>query len=179
VQIINPAMVDKYGIEVTTFVLENVSVPPEVEEAIDKRSSMSAIGNLNDYVKYQMGQAMVNGGEGAAAAATIPATMAMGFGMAQEMMKQMQHPAAAVTPTFGAQVSNDAFSPAAAQAAQAPVSSPAAGGLQVYTPEQAAQLLGVDVADVMAELEAGNLKGRKIGANWRIAQAALDEFLRG
>ncbi|MEG2769091.1 MAG: SPFH domain-containing protein, partial [Comamonas sp.] len=61
VQIINPAMVDKYGIEVTTFVLENVSVPPEVEEAIDKRSSMSAIGNLNDYVKYQMGQAMTNG----------------------------------------------------------------------------------------------------------------------
>ena len=176
-QIINPAMVDKYGIEVTTFVLENVSVPPEVEEAIDKRSSMSAIGNLNDYVKYQMGQAMANGGEGAAAA-TMPATMAMGFGMAQEMMKQMQQPAAATTPAFGAQVSNDAFSPAAAQAAQAPAPA-AAAGLQVYTPEQAAQLLGVDVADVLAELEAGNLKGRKIGANWRIAQAALDEFLRG
>ncbi|WP_455556976.1 SPFH domain-containing protein, partial [Comamonas sp.] len=67
VQIINPAMVEKYGIEVTSFVLENVSVPPEVEQAIDKRSSMSAIGNLNDYVKYQMGQAMANGGEGAAA----------------------------------------------------------------------------------------------------------------
>ncbi|MGN1055797.1 MAG: SPFH domain-containing protein [Comamonas sp.] len=171
VQIINPAMVEKYGIEVTTFVLENVSVPPEVEEAIDKRSSMSAIGNLNDYVKYQMGQAMANGGE-AAGAAAVPATMAMGFGMAQEMMKQMQQPAA------GAQVAHDAFSPAAAQAAHATRSAPAAD-LQVYTPVQAAQLLGVEVADVIAELEAGNLKGRKIGANWRIAQAALDEFLRG
>ena len=180
VQIINPAMVDKYGIEVTTFVLENVSVPPEVEEAIDKRSSMGAIGNLNDYVKYQMGQAMANGGEGAAAAA-IPATMAMGFGMAQEMMKQMQQPATQA-PVLGAQVSHDAFSPAAAQAAQAaqmPSPSTATPGLQVYTPEQAAQVLGVDVADVLTELEAGNLKGRKIGANWRIAQAALDEFLRG
>ena len=178
VQIINPAMVDKYGIEVTTFVLENVSVPPEVEEAIDKRSSMGAIGNLNDYVKYQMGQAMANGGEGAAAAA-IPATMAMGFGMAQEMMKQMQQPAAPA-PAFGVQVSGDAFSPAAAQAGQAvQVPSPAAAGLQVYTPEQAAQVLGVEAADVLAELEAGNLKGRKIGTNWRIAQTALDEFLRG
>ncbi|MEG0318227.1 MAG: SPFH domain-containing protein [Comamonas sp.] len=178
VQIINPAMVNKYGIEVTTFVLENVSVPPEVEEAIDKRSSMSAIGNLNDYVKYQMGQAMTNGGEGTAAA-TIPATMAMGFGMAQEMMKQMQQPAAPA-PAFGAQVSSDPFSPAAAQAAQAvQVPSPTATGLQVYTPEQAAQVLGVEAADVLAELEAGNLKGRKIGTNWRIAQAALDEFLRG
>lgn len=180
-QIINPAMVDKYGIEITTFVLENVSVPPEVEEAIDKRSSMGAIGNLNDYVKYQMGQAMANGGEGAAAA-TVPATMAMGFGMAQEMMKQMQQPQ--TTPAagsgLGAQAHNDAFSPAAAHAAQAAPSAPAAGpGLQVYTPEQAAQLLGVDAADVLAELEAGTLKGRKIGANWRIAQAALDDFLRG
>jgi len=25
-------------------------VPPEVEQAIDKRSSMAAVGNLNDYV---------------------------------------------------------------------------------------------------------------------------------
>lgn len=181
VQIINPAMVEKYGIEVTSFVLENVSVPPEVEQAIDKRSSMGAIGNLNDYVKYQMGQAMASGGEGAAAA-TIPATMAMGFGIAQEMMKQMQHPtAAAGQPALGAQGAHDAFSPAAAQAAQAAQATPAgaAPALQVYTPEQAAQLLGVDVADVLAELEAGHLKGRKIGANWRIAQAALDEFLKG
>lgn len=181
VQIINPAMVEKYGIEVTSFVLENVSVPPEVEQAIDKRSSMGAIGNLNDYVKYQMGQAMASGGEGAAAA-TIPATMAMGFGMAQEMMKQMQHPtAAAGQAALGAQGAHDAFSPAAAQAAQAAQATPAgaAPALQVYTPEQAAQLLGVDVADVLAELEAGHLKGRKIGANWRIAQAALDKFLQG
>jgi len=181
VQIINPAMVEKYGIEVTSFVLENVSVPPEVEQAIDKRSSMGAIGNLNDYVKYQMGQAMASGGEGAAAA-TMPATMAMGFGMAQEMMKQMQQPAtAAGQPALGAQGAHDALSPAATQAAQAAQATPAgaAPALQVYTPEQAAQLLGVDVADVLAELEAGHLKGRKIGANWRIAQAALDEFLKG
>ncbi|WP_455556963.1 helix-turn-helix domain-containing protein, partial [Comamonas sp.] len=131
-------------------------------------------------VKYQMGQAMANGGEGAAAA-TIPATMAMGFGMAQEMMKQMQQPAAAGQPGWGAPAAHDAFSPAAAQAAQAAQASAAAPavGLQVYTPEQAAQLLGVEVSDVLAELEAGNLKGRKIGTNWRIAQAALDEFLRG
>ncbi len=169
VQIINPAMVDKYGIEITSFVLENVSVPPEVEEAIDKRSSMTAIGNLNDYVKYQMGQAMANGGD---SAATLPASMAMGFGMAQEMMKQMQQPAAAPS-GFAPQPAAPAPAPTAADA-------PAASApLQVFTPEQAAQLLGVDVADVLAELEAGHLKGRKIGSNWRIAKAALDEFLAG
>jgi excisionase family DNA binding protein len=161
---------EKYGLEITSFLLENVSVPPEVEQAIDKRSSMSAIGNLNDYVKYQMGQAMANGGEGAAAA-TIPATMAMGFGMAQEMMKGMQQPSGAAAA--------DPFSPAAAQAAQAAPAAPAAGGVQVLTPEQAAQALGVTVQDVVAELESGALKGRKIGSAWRISQESLNEFLRG
>src|SRR4029453_108498 len=52
--LINPPLREKYGIEMPTFVLENVSVPVEVEQAIDKRSSISAIGNLNDFVKYQM-----------------------------------------------------------------------------------------------------------------------------
>ena len=47
---------------------ERVSVPPEVEQAIDKRSSMAAIGNLNDFVKYQMGKGFEQrqGGGGAA-----------------------------------------------------------------------------------------------------------------
>ena len=155
--IVNPVMQEKYGLEITSFVLENVSVPPEVEQAIDKRSGMSVVGNLNDYVKYQMGQAMGQGGEGAAAA-TVPATMAMGFGMAQEMMKGMQSPQAA---------------PAAAAA---PVQ---AATPDVLTPDQAAQLLSVSVEDVMAVIEAGDLKARKIGNAWRISKAALDEFLRG
>jgi membrane protease subunit (stomatin/prohibitin family) len=62
---INPAVTAKYGLEITTFIVENVSVPPEVEAAIDKRSSMTAIGNLNDYVKYQMAQGMEKGSGGA------------------------------------------------------------------------------------------------------------------
>jgi excisionase family DNA binding protein len=152
--IINPAMGSKYGLEITSFVLENVSVPPEVEQAIDKRSSMGVIGNLNDYVKYQMGVGMGQGGEGAAAAAA-PAQMAIGFGMAQELMKGMQGQPAAAAPAA------------------------ASGGIDVLTPEQAAQALGVSVEDVMASITAGELKARKIGSAYRIARAALEEFLRG
>ncbi|MFT3806294.1 SPFH domain-containing protein [Arenimonas sp.] len=153
--IINPAVTSKYGLEITSFVLENVSVPPEVEQAIDKRSSMGAIGNLNDYVKYQMGQSMTMGGDGGGAGAAA-AQMGLGFGMAQEMLKGMQQqaPAAASAPT----------------AATTP---------DVLTPEQAAQLLGVSVEDVMASINAGDLKARKIGNAWRIAKVSLDEFLRG
>lgn len=161
--IINPVIRDKYGLEVSSFILENVSVPPEVEQAIDKRASMSVIGNLNDYVKYQMGVAMGEGGE-AGAAATMPAQMAMGFGMAQEMMKSMQQPA-----TVPAAAVAPAVAPAATSGAT----------LDVLTPEQAAQALGVSVEDVMASIEAGDLKARKIGSAWRIAKSALEEFLRG
>src|SRR6266567_276057 len=64
--LINPVTTTKYGLEMTSFILENVSLPPEVEQAIDKRSSMAAVGNLNDYVKFQMAEGMTKGGgEGA------------------------------------------------------------------------------------------------------------------
>ncbi|MDD2712630.1 MAG: SPFH domain-containing protein [Simplicispira sp.] len=179
-QLINPAMREKYGIEITSFVLENVSVPPEVEQAIDKRSSMGAIGNLNDYVKYQMGQAMAAGGD-ASAAATMPATMAMGFGMAQEMMRSMQQSAPAGPAAAGAAAPpRDPFAPPAAAPVATPVAPAAASaGPQVLTPAQAAQALGVSEQDVLAEIAAGHLKARQIGSQWRIAHSALDEFLRG
>lgn len=158
--IINPAVIDKYGIEITSFLLENVSVPPEVEQAIDKRSSMGAIGNLNDYVKYQMGQSMTMPGEGGNAATTA-AQMGMGLAMAQEMTRNMQQQNAATA------------APAVAVAAASN------GGLEVLTPEQAAQTLGVSVEDVMASITAGELKARKIGNAYRIAKSALEEFLKG
>jgi len=150
--LINPQVVSKYGIEITSFIVENVSVPPEVEAAIDKRSSMSAIGNLNDYVKFQMAESMTNGGEGGAVAA-VPAQMAMGFGLAQEMMKTMQTP----PPLPGA-------------VAAAPIP-------ELLSPAQAAQVLGVSEADVLASLDAGELKGKKIGSAWRITKTAIDTFL--
>src|SRR5437667_11182292 len=56
--LINPQMTSKYGLEVTSFIVENGSVPAEGEEASDKRSSMAAVGNLNDYVKFQMAQGL-------------------------------------------------------------------------------------------------------------------------
>src|SRR4030095_9900184 len=84
--LINPVTTAKYGLELSSFILENVSVPPEVEAAIDKRSSMAAVGNLNEYVKYQMAQGMGTGqGSGAGGFAT---EMAVGMAMAQQMMQQ-------------------------------------------------------------------------------------------
>ena len=160
--IINPAISAKYGIEVATFVVENVSVPPEVEEAIDKRSAMSAIGNLNDYVKYQMGQGMANG-EGGGGAGGMASEMAIGFAMAQEMMKNSGM--AGSPPALPGQV-GAAVSPA-----------PVAANPDILDPATVARMLGVSEADVMAEIESGKLPAKKIGSAHRITRAALDAFL--
>ncbi len=154
--VINPITEGKYGIQIASFILENASVPPEVEAAIDKRSSMSAIGNLNDYVKFQMAEGMAKGG-----GAGAPAEMAMGFAMAQEMMKNTN-----LTPSGPATPPPLPGAPAAA-----------AGGVEIMTPAQVAQSLGVTEQDVLASLEAGDIKGKKIGSAWRVTKAALDEFL--
>jgi excisionase family DNA binding protein len=55
--------------------------------------------------------------------------------------------------------------------------SPAASAPEVFTPEQVAERLGVAVSDVVAAVESGELKGRKIGSQLRITKAALDDFL--
>ncbi len=159
--VINPITQGKYGIEITSFILENASVPPEVEAAIDKRSSMGAIGNLNDYVKFQMAEGMAKGGGGPAGSA---AEIAMGFGMANQMMSQ------------GAFNMN----PAAGGAAPPPLpgAAPAAApSVEILTPAQVAQALGVTEADVISSIEGGDIKAKKIGTQYRITKAALDEFL--
>ncbi|MFN8094801.1 MAG: SPFH domain-containing protein [Vicinamibacteria bacterium] len=154
--LINPALGQKYGLEMTSFVLENVSVPPEVEQAIDKRAGMAAVGNLNDFVKYQMAQGMEKG----AGAGGIGAEMAVGLAMAQQMMAQQGGITAQSTPSAGAP-------PAAA-----------AGLPETMSPADAAKALGVSEADVLASLESGDLKGKKIGSQWRITKAALAQFLQ-
>ncbi len=157
--VINPVLLAKYGLELASFIVENVSVPPEVEEAIDKRSSMTAIGNLNDYVKYQMGK---NFGEGGAGAAGMASELAVGFGIAQQMMQQQGGLAGA------------GFTPPAAGAAAA-----AAPALpELLGPAEVAKALGVTEADVLATIEAGDLKAKKIGSAYRITRAALDEFMK-
>jgi len=157
--LINPALGGKYGLEMTSFIVENVSVPPEVEQAIDQRSGMAAVGNLNDYVKFQMAQGMAKGGAGAGG---IAAEMAVGMAMAQQMINQSGGVLAQATPGV--------------QATTAAVASPAP---ELYAPAQVAQMLGVAESDVLASLESGDLKGRKIGTQWRISRTAVDAFLRG
>ena len=158
--LINPLVNAKYGLSIASFILENASVPPEVEAAIDKRSSMSAIGNLNDYVKFQMAEGMAKGGSSGGAATEL----AVGMAIAQQMIKDQ-----------------GGFVPGARRAGGRrlrPAPPPVPPGMpELLTPADAAKALGVTEADVMASIEAGDLKAKKIGSAFRITRAALDQFL--
>ncbi|MGD0412077.1 MAG: SPFH and helix-turn-helix domain-containing protein [Verrucomicrobiota bacterium] len=167
--VINPAVTGKYGIEISSFIVENVSLPPEVEQSIDKRSSMAAVGNLNDYIKFQMAESLAKGeGGGLAGAATqLGAGLAMGQQIAQALGNAAQTTPPAVPPVIPA-----------AGAGAGPASSATAGAPELLTPANAALILNVSENDVLSALADGSLKGKKIGATWRITRAALDEFLK-
>ncbi len=146
--LINPAVAAKYGISIASFIIENVSVPPEVEQAIDKRSSMAAVGNLNDYVKFQMAQGMEKGGSSGGMATEL----AVGLSIAQQIMKDQGGLSGVAT-------------------------APAAPAAELLAPADVAKALGVPEADVMAIIESGELQAKKIGSLFRIRRAALDEYL--
>lgn len=77
---------ETYGIEITSMLIENISLPPEVEEALDKRSSMGIIGNLNAYTQFQAANALEASAKNGGTASDM-----MGMGMGMAMGNQMQN----------------------------------------------------------------------------------------
>ncbi len=73
-----------YGIDITKMLVENISLPPAVEEVLDKRSSMGIIGNLNQYTQFQAATAMEKAAENDGMAGGGMG-MGMGFAMANQM----------------------------------------------------------------------------------------------
>jgi membrane protease subunit (stomatin/prohibitin family) len=75
----------EYGLELTKMLIENISLPEEVEKAIDIRSSREITGNLNDHIKYQSGQALGNSDGSASDMVGMGAGLAMGQQMAHSL----------------------------------------------------------------------------------------------
>ncbi len=87
---------EEYGLELTKLLVENISVPPAVEEALDKRTSAGMVGNLDKYMTYQTGVALEAGasapGGAAGAGIGMGAGLAMGNQMANSMSYQREAP---------------------------------------------------------------------------------------
>lgn len=82
------------GLELTKFVIENISLPQEVEAAMDKRTSMGVIGDVGRYTQFQAADAMrdaaQNPGGGAGTGVGLGAGFAMGNAMAGAMSDAMK-----------------------------------------------------------------------------------------
>ncbi|MFZ1640026.1 MAG: SPFH domain-containing protein [Candidatus Contendobacter sp.] len=80
------------GLELTNLLVENISLPKEVEAALDKRSSMGIVGNLDQYTQFQAAEAMrdaaANPGGGSEAM-----NMGLGLVMAQRLSETLARPA--------------------------------------------------------------------------------------
>ena len=106
-KVINPKLAS-LGLTLCSFVIENISLPEEVEKSMDKRTSMGVLGNLDQYAKYQAAEAMreaannPSGGGMAGMGVGMGAGAAMGQMFAQSMgntaAPQQSAPVAAPTP---------------------------------------------------------------------------------
>jgi membrane protease subunit (stomatin/prohibitin family) len=74
-----------YGLEVTKFYVENISLPPEVEAAMDKRASMGALGDANKYMQFQAADALRDAAQNEGGGAGLGAGLGAGFAVGNQM----------------------------------------------------------------------------------------------
>jgi membrane protease subunit (stomatin/prohibitin family) len=92
-----------YGLELTKLLVENISLPEEVEKMLDRRTSMGVLGDLNAYTQFQTAQAIEKAAGNPGGAASEGMGMGMGFAMANRMANQMGGAPAGGPPPLPAQ----------------------------------------------------------------------------
>jgi membrane protease subunit (stomatin/prohibitin family) len=78
--------IGQYGLTLPELYIENISLPPAVEEALDKRTSMGVVGDLNKYTQYSAAEAMQAAASGSGDGGTMGAGLGAGLGMAMGNM---------------------------------------------------------------------------------------------
>jgi membrane protease subunit (stomatin/prohibitin family) len=86
-----------YGLELTTILVENVSLPPEVEQALDRRTSMGVVGDLARYAQFQAAEAMRAAASNPGGGAGQAVGMMVGMGLGQQAGGPWSQPQSAAT----------------------------------------------------------------------------------
>jgi len=153
---------DAFGLVLKTLFLQNISMPEEVQKAIDQRASMGAVGDMGKFMQYQTAQALrdaaqQSGGGGLAGVGVgLGAGAGLGAVMGQTMGQTLQ----------GGQQAGQA---AGAAAAATP---------DIMTLSEAATYMRVGEEDVLEAIKSGDLKAKKIGSSYRLSKEAIDAFLK-
>lgn len=88
----NAPKVASLGLQLTSFVIENISLPEEVEKTMDKRTSMGVLGDMNRYTQYQAAEAMREAANNAGGMAGAGVGMGAGVAMGQMFASAMNQP---------------------------------------------------------------------------------------
>ena len=147
------------GIMLKQFMIVSISPTDETAKAIDERASMGAIGNMDAYMKFKTARAIGDAAQqpgGTGEGLGLGAGIGMGAGLAGAIANTMTG------------TSQAAASGAAPGAVEVP---------SVMTLDEAATYLRVSTTDVQAVIDSGELKAKKIGAQYRISKEAIEAYL--
>ena len=86
------------GLKLESFLIENISLPDEVEKAMDRRTSMGVVGDLNQYTQFQAAEAMREAANNPGGMAGMGVGMGAGMGMSAMMGQAMQSAAQGAAP---------------------------------------------------------------------------------
>ena len=126
--------------------------------------------DMQTYTQLQAADALRDAAQNESGGAGLTAGIGAGLGIGNVMGQAL-----------GGMVGQGQGQPAqqtAQQTATGAAAAGSAGGMpSVMTPSEAAAILKVSEEDVVAAIEAGDLRARKLGSAYRISRAALEEFL--
>ncbi|MEO1574403.1 MAG: SPFH domain-containing protein [Pseudomonadota bacterium] len=88
----------EYGLKLTRMLVENISLPPEVEKALDKRTSMGMVGDLSKYASYQAAEALTTAAANPSGGAGDGVGLGMGIAMAGRMTEMLGAPGSGQAP---------------------------------------------------------------------------------
>jgi len=90
------------GLSLTSFLIENISLPPEVEQALDQRTKMGVLGDLGKYTQYKTAEAIGDAAKNQGGMAGLGSGIAAGAALADQMRGAMARGADAPVGASGA-----------------------------------------------------------------------------
>ena len=139
---------DRFGLDVVMVLVENISLPPEVEQALDKRTSMGVIGNMQTYAQFQAANAIGDAAKTPGGLAGAGIGMGMGMAMGGQMAQTL---GAGGQQAMGGQ-----------QGAGPAVPPPLPGAAAFYLGIDGKQAGPFDQAALQAQVAAGKLTGETL-----------------
>ena len=149
---------NRLGLAMPRFIIENVSLPPEVEATMDKRTEMGVLGNLDQYTKFQAATAITDAAQNPGGIAGAGVGIGVGASLGAQLAQALQPGAASA--------SAEGVPPAAATAGPPPLPT----STQWYLGVDGQQVGPLAPSEIRAKLTGGTATPESLV--WRAGMAA-------